>query len=224
MSYFIAIEGTDGSGKHTQTMLLCNALAKYRPIFQLSFPNYASPSSAPVQMYLHGELGDDPTKVNAYAASSFYAVDRYISYKKDWDDIYLRDDSIIVSDRYTPSNAIHQAPKLPPEERKAYLDWLWDFEYNKLGIPKPDLVFYLDMPSEVSASLCKQRAENANAHMDIHEANTEYLRHCREVALDIAKANGWVVIPCAHDGKPLPAEYINRQMTKVVECRLFDEN
>lgn len=223
MGHFIAIEGTDGSGKHTQTMLLCNALSRHYPIAQLSFPNYASPSSAPVQMYLHGELGTDPTSINAYAASSFYAVDRFISYKKGWEDIYLRDDTIIVSDRYTPSNAIHQAPKLPYEERRAYLDWLWDFEYRKLGIPKPDLVFYLDMPSEVSATLCKQRAENTNAHMDIHEADAEYLRHCREVALDIARDNSWVVIPCANEGKPLPAEYINRQMTRVVEC-LLDKN
>ena len=149
-----------------------------------------------VQEYLDGNLGKRPGDVNAYAASLFYAMDRYASYKQDWGAFYEAG-GLVIADRYTTSNAVHQASKLPPEERKAFLDWLFELEYGKLGLPEPDLVLYLDMPTEITEKMMRSREAATGTHADIHEQDEAYLKSCREAAREIVKDCGWTVIHCA---------------------------
>ena len=197
MGKLIVIEGTDGSGKSTQFRLMSEHLNKDNVAFKhLVFPRYSEESSALIRMYLGGQFGSKPTDVNAYAASSFYAVDRYASYKMDWGQWY-EDGGLVLSDRYTTSNAVHQASKEPAERREQFLHWLYDFEYAKLGLPKPDLVIYLDMPPAASQKLMLARYSGDEAKKDIHERNTAYLSHCRQAALFAAEKLGWKVIKCA---------------------------
>lgn len=213
----ITIEGSDGSGKHTQTELLCQTLRERNlSVKQLSFPCYDSQSSALVKMYLGGEFGAHPEDVNPYAASTFYAVDRFASFRKDWEPFY-RDGGIVISDRYTVSNAIHQGAKLEGCEKAAYLDWLFDFEYRKIGIPAPDLVLYLDVPPAVSARLRAEREQRTNTKPDIHEQDLAYLEKCRISSLEIAKLYSWVVIDCM-DGDTLksPGD-VHREILRTVE-------
>lgn len=202
MGKLIVIEGLDGSGKSTQLELLPENLLKSGIKSQtVSFPDYESQSSALVKMYLNGEFGKKPSDVNAYAASLFYTVDRFASYKTNWGKTYLND-GVIVSGRYTTSNAVHQTSKMPESEWQGFLDWLYDLEYNKVGIPKPDKVIFLDMPVEVSQKLLTGRYKGDEAKKDIHESDTEYLDKCRKAAMFTAEYSGWTVIPCAKDGMP----------------------
>ena len=176
----IVLEGTDGCGKSTQFARLCAHLQQRGAAFQhLKFPQYEQESSALIRMYLAGEFGSRPGDVNGYAASAFYAVDRYASYKKVWGDWY-EGGGLVLADRYTTSNAIHQASKVPPEEREAFFRWLYDFEYGKLGLPRPDLVLYLDVPTEYTVGMLRSREEQTSTQADIHEQDTAYLRTCRE--------------------------------------------
>lgn len=194
MSKFIVLEGTDGSGKATQLELLCRALdARGMAYTRLSFPQYDSPAAAPLKMYLNGDFGTDPQDVNPYAASTFFSVDRYASFKRDWAGAYEKGD-IILADRYTTSNAIHQAGKLEGEAREAYLKWLFDFEYGLLGLPAPDRVVFLDMPARLSFQLIRKRQGEQG---DIHEKNHAYLEKCRANALDVCRKYGWIHINCA---------------------------
>ena len=157
MSKLIVIEGLDGSGKSTQLELLISALEKDgKRVRKIKLPDYESPSSTLVKMYLGGEFGKDPNAVNAYAAGAFYAVDRYASFTLDWKTDY-ESDKIIVADRYATSNSIYQTEKIAEADWDSYLDWSADFEYNKLGIPKPDAVIYLDMPVDISQKLMTGR-------------------------------------------------------------------
>lgn len=212
----IVLEGLDGSGKATQTALLCDALAKEgKPVKQISFPDYGNPSSSLVKMYLNGSFGSKPDDVNAYAASAFYAVDRYASFKTFWQRAYS-DGAMVIADRYTTSNAIYQLSKLPQEERQAFLDWLADFEYNKLQLPKPDLVLYLDMPTDISQALMSRRYHGDETKKDLHEANTDFLASCREGALFTARAWGWKVIHCAEQNEPRNIESIHREIVQTV--------
>ena len=134
MGKLIVIEGTDGSGKSTQFRLLTQRLENENIAFQkIVFPQYSEPSSALIRMYLGGEFGTNPSDVNAYAASSFYAIDRYASYKKIWGQWYEQG-GLVVCDRYTTSNAVHQASKEPEDRRQEFLKWLYDFEYDRLGL------------------------------------------------------------------------------------------
>ena len=179
MGKLIVIEGTDGSGKSTQFKLLTERLRREgREFQQLVFPQYAEPSSALIRMYLGGEFGTHPSDVNAYAASAFYAVDRFASYKKVWGE-YYEQGGLIVSDRYTTSNAVHQASKEPEETRGEFLKWLYEFEYDRLGLPKPDLIIYLDVPTDFTEKLMRRREADTNTTADIHEQDLEYLATCR---------------------------------------------
>ncbi|PWM26621.1 MAG: thymidylate kinase [Oscillospiraceae bacterium] len=204
----IVLEGLDGSGKATQAALLGQALsAQGRQVRSISFPDYQSPSSALVKMYLNGEIGS-LDEVNPYAASSFYSLDRYISFMRSWREDYAAG-TIILADRYTTSNFCHQMGKLPREKWESYLQWLTDYEYRLLGLPAPDGVIYLDMPPAASQRLIEARYHGDPAKKDLHEANAAYLAACRRSALYSAERLGWQIIPCADDQQqPLPVETI----------------
>ncbi len=208
----IVLEGLDGSGKATQAGLLYEALKKrLGAVRKVDFPDYASPSSALVKMYLGGEFGTDPGDVNAYAASTFYAVDRYASYRKNWRQDY-ENGVPILADRYATANLIYQLAKLPQEEWTAFIDWAEDFEYNKLGLPRPERVLYLDMPVEVSQRLLIQRYQGDAAKKDIHESHLDFLRSCAQSARFVTQRQGWEVIPCAQGDEPLPIETIQQKV------------
>lgn len=212
MGKLIVIEGLDGCGKSTQLELLPQNLLKNGiESKSVSFPDYDSNSSALVKMYLGGEFGKKPGDVNAYAASLFYAVDRFASYKTNWGD-YYNQNGVIVSGRYTTSNAVHQTSKMDESEWQGFLDWLYDLEYNKVGIPKPDKVIFLDMPIEVSQKLLSGRYNGDEGKKDIHESDTVYLDKCRKAAMFTAKYSGWTIIPCAKDGEPRTIEDIAKDI------------
>lgn len=196
----IVFEGTDGSGKSTQFRLLCQRLEAEGAQFQrLVYPRYNKPSSALVTMYLHGEFGSRPGDVNPYAASTFYAVDRYASWKQDWETAYGQG-ALFLADRYTTSNAVHQAAKMPPDQREAFFRWLGEFEYGKLGLPQPDLVIWLDMPTDQAVANLRGREAATHTQADIHELDQDYLRLCREAAQAAADFYGWRPIRCV-DGQ-----------------------
>lgn len=192
----IVFEGTDGSGKSTQFARLCRRLEEDGRAFQrLIFPQYDKPSSALLRMYLNGEFGSHPEDVNPYAASTFYAVDRYASWKQAWGGYYGQG-GLVLSDRYTTSNAVHQAAKVPERERSAFFEWLADFEYGKLGLPRPDLVIYLDMPTEKAVENLRRREQATHTKGDIHEVDTAYLSLCHETAGQAAGYYGWRRVAC----------------------------
>ncbi len=214
MGRLIVVDGLDGSGKTTQIQCLEQHLAARNIPFQIiTFPDYNSPSSALVTMYLKGQLGGSPGDVNAYAASSFYAVDRFASYKMHWEKAY-REGVLIIAARYTTSNAIHQMPKLPKSEWDEYLKWLEEFEYDRLGLPRPDTTLFLDMPPDIARTLILQRYQGDGSKQDIHERDFAYLDSCREAALYTAAKCGWHVICCAEQGQPRPIEDITREILR----------
>lgn len=213
----IVIEGLDGSGKATQAARLTDALnAQGKGVKQISFPDYASDSSALIKMYLGGKFGSHPDDVNAYAASTFYSVDRYASYKTNWGDFYRRG-GIVVSDRYTTSNAVHQCSKLPREQWPAFLDWLFDFEYNKIGIPVPDRVVYLEVDPAVSQGLMTARYKGDESKKDIHEKDLAYLARSHEAADYCAHTLGWVKVPCTEQGAMRPIEAIHADLLQAIK-------
>lgn len=219
MGKLIVIEGTDGSGKSTQFRLLSERLENRGIAFKhLVFPRYSEESSALIRMYLGGQFGSNPTDVNAYAASSFYAVDRYASYKMDWGQWY-EDGGTVLSDRYTTSNAVHQASKEPAEGRKAFWSWLYDFEYDKLGLPCPDLIIYLDVPTDFTEKLMRHRESSTGTQADIHEKDLAYLATCRETGRSAAEFYGWTVISCVKDGAMRSIEDIHEEIfSHVIKC------
>lgn len=220
MGKLIVIEGTDGSGKSTQFQKLTQRLeAENRSFQKLIFPQYAEPSSALIRMYLGGEFGHNPADVNAYAASAFYAVDRFASYKKVWGQWY-ENGGLIVSDRYTTSNAVHQASKEPEEGRQAFLKWLYDFEYDKLGLPRPDLVIYLDVPTDFTEAMMRRREQDTNTHADIHEQDMAYLATCRRMGRAAAAYYGWTVIDCVQGGAMRSIEDIHEEIYRHVAANL----
>ena len=200
MGKLIVFEGTDGSGKATQTELLCQTLeARGTPFRRLAFPRYDEESSALIRLYLGGAFGSRPDDVNAYAASTFYAVDRYASFKQDWGE-YYRQGGLLIADRYTTSNAVHQTSKLPQEQRRPFLDWLFHFEYDLLELPRPTRVLYLDLPTELSEQMMRRREQATHTTADVHEQDEEYLRRCRENAVFVTDYCGWTRIDCAKGG------------------------
>lgn len=204
----IVIEGLDGSGKSTQVELLKRRLSDNNiTLRQIKLPDYDNKSSTLVKMYLDGEFGSDPSDVNIYSASLFYAVDRYASFKNIWGTDY-KNGTLILADRYTTSNAVHQTVKLPREKWDEYLGWLFETEYALMGIPAPDLVIYLDMDVDISQKLMTKRYSGEEAKKDVHEANVGYLKKCREAALYAAEKFGWKTVTCFENGEPLSIEEI----------------
>ena len=222
MGKLIVIEGTDGSGKSTQFRLMSEHLEKDNIAFKhLVFPRYSEESSALIRMYLGGQFGKKPSDVNAYAASAFYAVDRFASYKMDWGKWY-EEGGLVLSDRYTTSNAVHQASKEPAEKREEYLHWLYDFEYAKMGLPKPDLVIYLDVPTDFTEKMLRGREQATNTKADIHEQDMQYLATCRETGRAAAEYYGWTVIQCVKDGSMRTIEDIHNEIYGHV-CKCMEE-
>ena len=222
MGKLIVIEGTDGSGKSTQFRLLTDRLEAEQVKFQkLVFPQYSEPSSALIRMYLGGEFGSKPEDVNAYAASAFYSVDRYASYRKVWGKWY-ENGGLVVSDRYTTSNAVHQTSKEPEDKREDFLNWLYDFEYGKLGLPRPDLVIYLDVPTDFTEKMLRHRETETNTHADIHEQDTQYLATCRRMGRAAAAHYGWTVIRCVQGGAMRSMEDSHEEIYRHVAACLED--
>ena len=217
MGKLIVIEGTDGSGKSTQFRLLSQHLEADNTEFKhIVFPRYDQESSALIRMYLGGEFGSKPSDVNAYAASSFYAVDRFASYKMDWGEFYEAG-GLVLSDRYTTSNAVHQTSKEKPEDQEAFLQWLYDFEYGKLGLPKPDLTIYLDVPTNFTEKLLRHREQDTNTKADIHEKDMQYLATCRQTGRQAAQFYNWTVIQCVKDGAMRSIEDIHNEIYALVK-------
>lgn len=210
----IVLEGIDGSGKETQASLLEKKLKeKGREVLHISFPDYKSPSSALVKMYLKGDFGKNPEDVNPYAASLFYAVDRFASYRMKWKDFYQKG-GIIIADRYTTSNMVHQMTKYEDKKaRKDFLSWLEKTEYEELELPVPDLVILLDIPLGVSENLVKERARQGGS-MDIHEQHLDYLRKCHDAYQELVSLYGWKRIPCTEEGKLRIIEDIGKDVEK----------
>ena len=220
MGKLIVIEGTDGSGKSTQFRLLTERVAAEGRSFQkLVFPQYQEESSALIRMYLQGQFGSSPSDVNAYAASTFFAVDRYASYKKVWGSWY-ENGGLILSDRYTTSNAVHQASKEPEEKRQEFLRWLYELEYDKLGLPRPDLTIYLDVPTDFTEKMMRRREADTNTTADIHEQDLDYLATCRKMGKTAAQFYGWTVIDCVRDGKMRSIEDIHEEICSHVKACL----
>lgn len=212
----IVLEGIDGSGKETQSNLLEKKLKeKSREVMHISFPDYESPSSALVKMYLKGDFGKNPEDVNPYAASLFYAVDRFASYRMKWKDFYEKG-GIVIADRYTTSNMVHQMTKYEDEvKRKDFLSWLEKTEYGELELPRPDLVILLDIPLAVSENLVKERAKKGGS-MDIHEQHLDYLRKCHDAYRQLVALYHWKRIPCTEEGRLRSIEDIGKDVEKAV--------
>lgn len=219
MGVLIAIEGTDSSGKQTQSEKLYETLTSMGiPSRLVSFPAYDSDSSALVKMYLAGEFGDNPDDVNAYAASTFYAMDRFATFRKDWGKDY-DNGTVIIADRYVPSNIIHQAAKIDDAgEKEKFINWLSMLEYEHFGLPRPDATVFLDMPIETAQRLMAERANKIDNSdkKDIHERNGAYLKKSYNNAKNIADVLGWSVISCADcDGNVRDISDISKDITEL---------
>lgn len=215
----IVIEGVDASGKATQTGLLSEYLEKIgKKVHTITFPDYESDSSAPVKMYLSGQLGATADSVNPYAASALFAADRICSYKMKWGK-WLEDGDIVIADRYVTSNFIHQASKIRDmEEKERFLSFQADFEYNKLELPTPDIVFFLDVPPSVSARLMAER-ENKFTHSDvkdIHERDFDYISRSYENACYVADKFGFERINCTENGEMKPIDVISSEIKEKI--------
>ncbi len=213
----IVLEGADGSGKSTQLARLeTRLMLESIPFRKVRFPRYEAKSSALVRMYLNGEFSDNPDGVNAYAASAFYAVDRCASFLTDDWGTWYRQGGLVIADRYTTSNAVHQAVKLPKEDREGFFRWLYDFEFDRLALPRPDLVFYLDMPESVANALLASRQAATHTQADLHERDAAYLHLCRQAGIRAAETLGWQVIRCATEGAPRSVESIHQEIWKKI--------
>ena len=212
----IVLEGIDGSGKSAQYRRICARMEKDGIEYNhIVFPRYDKESSALIRLYLGGAFGSRPGDVNAYAASTFYAVDRYASYRTDWGERY-ESGGLILSDRYTTSNAVHQGSKLPDEELPAFFGWLSDLEYGKMGLPKPDLVIYLEVDVETSLARMRRRQEKTHTSADIHEKDIAYLERCLHTADMAADFYGWTRIPFRVNGAERELEEKNEEIYRII--------
>ncbi len=222
MGIFIAIDGLDASGKQTQTEKLCNFFeSEGKEYRRLSFPTYDDKYSALVKLYLGGAFGNDPSDVNAYAASTFFAADRYASYMADWKKDF-EGGKIIISDRYTTANAVHQLSKLPKEMWDEYLSWLWDFEFRLLGLPKPSTVVFLEVSPKTSMEAAKKRADAEGGKVDIHEASEGYIQKCFDAAQFAAQKLGWYTVKCDNENGFRTREEIFSDILEIVKNNEFN--
>lgn len=209
----IIIEGLDGCGKTTQVNMLKEVFSDCR---FLTFPNYHSPSGEIITDYLNGNIPEKDAEKSCCSASIFYAMDRYISYRKDWHIDYEIGKNII-SARYTTSNAIYQMTKLPRNKWKSYYQWLCDLEYQKLGIPEPDAVIFLDVPVAVSQKLLSARYDGTEAKKDIHESNPDYLQQCHDVAMYVAAQENWNILQCCQNDEMRPVNEIQEELKAIIQ-------
>ena len=213
MGKFIVVDGLDGSGKNTQTELLAEELEKAgRTVKRLSFPRYGTAGAKPLETYLAGGIGGKPEDTGAVPASVLFAVDRYLSYRTEWAEDYKKPETVILADRYTSANAVHQLSKLPKEEWDSFLSWLWDFEFGQMGIPMPDQVIYLDVPPGISLALVEKRHRESGRTVDIHESDRDYMLRCYEAALYASGRLGWTRVSCAPDGVMRGIDEIHREI------------
>ena len=223
MGKLFVIDGTDGSGKQTQLEKLKQRLTQEKIEFKsVSFPNYESPSSSLVKIYLNGELSEDPKEISPYIASTFYAADRYITFKKEYEE-YYKNGGIILADRYTTSNMVHQAGKIKDDkEREKFLNWLWDFEFNLYGLPIPTEVFFLNMPTEYALKLMENRKNKITKEekKDIHERNQEHMKDAYNEACKLSKKYNWKEIKCVKDGKIRTIEDIHEEIYQEIKSKL----
>lgn len=212
----IVLEGIDGSGKSSQYRRLCARMEKDGIDYNhIVFPRYDKESSALIRMYLNGEFGTHPDDVNPYTASTFYAVDRFAAYRTDWGKIY-ESGGLILSDRYTTSNAVHQGSKLSDEKLPEFFRWLSDLEYVKMGLPRPDLVIYLEVDVKTSLARMRRRQDRNNTSADIHEKDPGYLERCLHTADMAAEYYGWTRIPCMKDGMERDVDEKNREIYDII--------
>lgn len=213
----VVIEGIDGSGKSTQFRLLCDALTRDGVDFRrVVFPRYDNPSSTLIRMYLGGEFGSDPDAVNAYAASSFFAVDRYASFVQDWRDYYLGG-GLVLTDRYTTSNALHQGAKMASDEREQFFKWLYEYEFDLIGLPKPDLTFYVNITVSLAAKRLRSREEQTGTRADIHEQDLPYLESCAQSGTAAAEHFGWYVVDSVKNNEQRTPEEIHKEIYNKVQ-------
>ena len=218
----IVFEGIDGSGKSTQFNMLCERfLNEARDFKRIRFPRYDKPSSALIKMYLGGELGETPDDVNPYAASSFYAVDRYASYVQDWRE-YYENGGLILTDRYTTSNALHQGAKLSDKQQADFLKWLYEYEFDLLGLPRPDLVIYMDIDAEVAGARLIKRQSETGTDRDIHEKDSSYLAKCVQIGTHAAEFYNWCRIKCVSNGKELSENELHNSVYDIVLKHLVE--
>lgn len=217
----IVLEGIDGSGKSVQYRQLCQRLEAEGIAFaHVGFPHYESPSSTLVKMYLNGDFGKNPSDVNAYAASTFYAVDRYASYAADSWGKYYQQGGLVLSDRYTTSNAVHQGCKLSEAELPEFFDWLYDLEYVRMGLPRPDMVIYLDVSVELSLQRMAERRNADGSKADIHEKDPHYLEQCLALGHKAAAHYGWHVVDYQKDGRILSIEEKHEEIYRLIRNEL----
>ncbi len=222
----IVIEsGTDASGKATQTETLFSRLkVEGIPVHKVEYPDYKSKSSALIKMYLNGEFGEQAETTNPYAVSTFFSVDRYASYKKEWQELY-REGKIIIADRYTTSNMVHQGAKYDNvDRRQEYLQWLYDLEFNKFKLPVPDCVIFLKMPPEISNELMNKRRLKKKNNKDIHELDYDYQLKSYKTACWLAEKYNWKIVNCAEKGKLKSIEIIHQQIYKIVKKIIGQNN
>ena len=213
----IVFEGIDGSGKSTQYELLCSRLEKEQRDFKrVRFPRYDNPSSALLKMYLNGEFGEDPEAVNAYAASSFFAVDRYASFLQDWGEYYGKG-GLILTDRYTTSNALHQGSKLPANEREGFFKWLYDYEFGHLGLPAPDMVIFLNIESARAAQRLRDRQAKTDTVGDIHEKDASYLEQCARSGRQAAQMFNWQWVECFQESRERSEDELHREIYSTIK-------
>ena len=223
MGKLFVIDGTDGSGKQTQLQKLQERLNKDGIEYKtMSFPNYESPSSSLVKMYLSGEFGENAKEISPYIASTFYAADRYATYTTEFKEFYEKG-GILLADRYTTANMVHQAGKITDfEEREKFLKWLWDFEFNLYGLPIPTEVFFLKMPPEKSFELMKDR-ENKFTHdtkKDIHERDKNHIIDSFNAACDVAQKYNWHTVECVSNNQIRTIEDIHEEIYNEVNKKI----
>lgn len=218
MGKFIVIDGLDGSGKETQSLLLEKKLTELgKKVRIISFPMYENDSSLPVRMYLDGKLGSHPSDTGAYPASMFFACDRYISYVTDWKKDISDPDTLVIANRYTSANAVHQLSKMERNEWDYFLKWLWDFEFSKLNLPVPDAIVYLEVAPDVSLSLIEKRSRETSRTTDIHEKDKEYMKRCYDAALFSCDKLGWIKITCSNGGSLRTREDISNELYEKIK-------